>query len=112
MTKFTKGPWLIAEEDKTFVYALAPNKTNSFWALLQTAGAERVSRKELEANAHLIAAAPEMYEALALMVEYFNKVEESILRMEVPTSQLVQEFFKDDPEELAKLALAKARGES
>ena len=62
--KFTPGPWLIAGESATFVYALGPEGTNVFWCDVQAAGRERASRDELIANAHLIAAAPELYEAL------------------------------------------------
>jgi len=63
-TKFTPGPWFMAVESGTFVYALGPNKTNSFWCDVQFAGKERITKEEANANANLIAAAPNMYEAL------------------------------------------------
>jgi hypothetical protein len=63
--KHTPGPWLIAGEDATFVYALGPVlKSNIFWAHVQAAGPERASREECKANARLIAAAPELLAAL------------------------------------------------
>lgn len=57
--KHTPGPWLVAGEDKTFIYALGPSGTNSFWAQVQYAGVDRISKEEAIANARLIAAAPE-----------------------------------------------------
>lgn len=62
-TKHTPGPWKIAGEDKTFVYASGPLGTNSFWASVQFAGPERISKHEAEANALLIAAAPDSHES-------------------------------------------------
>jgi len=40
------------------------------------------SLNEGEANAHLIAAAPEMYEALRVLVEYFEEGKHSVLDYE------------------------------
>jgi len=54
---------LIAPENKAFVYALGEGGTNTFWALVQTAGRERIERDEIAANARLISAAPELLEA-------------------------------------------------
>lgn len=62
--KHTPGPWLIAGEDKSFVYALGPTGQNSFWAHVQAAGQDRVSPNEKAANATLIAAAPDMLQLL------------------------------------------------
>ena len=56
--KFTKGPWFA---EKAFVYALNDQGTNRFFAGVQDAF---TPKSELEANARLIAAAPELYEAL------------------------------------------------
>lgn len=64
MSEYTKGPWLLAGEDQTFVYALGPHGTNVFWAHVQAAGSERASNSEKVANARLIAAAPELLEVL------------------------------------------------
>jgi hypothetical protein len=71
MSRATPGPWLIA--DGTFVYALNLEGSNRFSAGVQsgwrTEGRVRTDREELEANAHLIAAAPELLEALRWYVE-------------------------------------------
>ena len=60
-TRHTPAPWL---RDGAFVYALGSHGHNRFSAALQRgepeAGEERVPPAELEANARLIAAAPEM----------------------------------------------------
>lgn len=69
-TKHTPGPWKIAGEtaDKqSFVYALNESGTNQFWFDIQpgrTDDNQRTSDAELAANARLIAAAPELLEAL------------------------------------------------
>ena len=68
----TPGPWLIADDDKTFVYALGPNDTNSFWAHVMAAGPEKVGRDELRANAKLIASAPLLLEALQRTLNYLS----------------------------------------
>jgi len=68
MSKFTPGEWLV---DGATVYALQdcvwlglPTKENRFSANVQGKAPE----EELIANAHLIAAAPDMYEALDTLV--------------------------------------------
>ncbi len=61
VTKHTPGPWLLADSDKTFIYALNDKGTNAFFAHVQD---PRTNKEELEANAHLIAAAPDMLHAL------------------------------------------------
>ena len=64
-SKFTKGEWLIAEGSPTFVYALNDDKVNAFDCVVQ---GYHTGKPELEANAHLIAAAPDMYKILELLV--------------------------------------------
>jgi hypothetical protein len=98
---YTKGEWEIA--NGTFIYCLNEAGTNRFDCGLQRGwddNGERTSRGELEANAHLIAAAPEMYEALKLMLE----------RME---SKMVGSDYGmafELPKVWAERALAKAEG--
>lgn len=77
-TKYTPGPWLISDQGKpaTFVYALNPHGYNKFWTLVQGGGnsiTERTTDEELEANARLIAAAPELLEACAAIVAWCDK---------------------------------------
>ena len=54
MSKFTKGPWLTQEENNNAIH---------FWSI-QSKNGEQIGDCLMEANARLIAAAPEMYEML------------------------------------------------
>jgi len=97
MSKHTPGPWLIAENGKTFVYALGTNQTNVFWCDVQSAGSEKASDQEKQANAALIAAAPDLLEALIGALDHWP----------VPSS-----ICKDRPAyEAACAAVLKATGE-
>jgi hypothetical protein len=87
MTKHTPGPWLV--EGRT-VYALNDDGYNRFSALVQDA---HTPGDELEANARLIAAAPELLEFALLFLER-NGADETWM-----TAQ-------------ARAAIAKARGEA
>jgi len=67
----TPGKWQI--EDRNFVYVLdSESGTNRFWAGL-SAGfigtGERTSAEEIYANARLIAAAPDLLEALRSLMD-------------------------------------------
>lgn len=103
--QFTPGPWEVVKHNcdkQTTAYYI----NNSYHP-----------RPEAEANAHLIAAAPEMLEAL----ESFVRSAECVLQNAADTGALfdpdTEEIF-DDFKDLeadvfrAKCALAKARGES
>lgn len=63
--KFTPGPWLVVPEDH--VNGNFSIETPEYWPhyVAQTVGGSLVDEK---ANAHLIAAAPELLEALELML--------------------------------------------
>ncbi len=66
-TGYTKGEWKI---DNRTVYSLNTRGTNRFSCHVQEADDDmgrRISDAEVTANAHLIAAAPDMYEALNLV---------------------------------------------
>lgn len=89
--RFTPGPWAIntgAEDDGVYVYIEEIESPHGMVAWARDIGDELVTT---EPDAHLIAAAPELYEAL-----------ECVLR--VADRQTV-EF------DAARAALAKARGE-
>lgn len=68
-TKWTKQDWLV---DRETVYALNAEGTNRFSARVDggwiTYGLMRTEMEERAANAHLIASAPGLYQALALAV--------------------------------------------
>ena len=65
--RYTPTPWII-EDDIPFVYALNDNGYNRMSLLIQPGYTEtsRTLEAELRADAHLISAAPDMYEALKL----------------------------------------------
>lgn len=70
--------FLIAPEDKTFIYALGPGGTNTFFCQVQSAGPERISKAEKEAVAALMADAPALLGALELLLigrHYFSAEE-------------------------------------
>ncbi len=69
MNKHTKGPWLVTGEDNDFIYALGPNGCNKFWFSVCSAGPDKINSEEKAANARLIAAAPDLLEALQLLVQ-------------------------------------------
>lgn len=88
--KHTPGPWMV--EGRT-VYALNDDGYNRFSALVQDA---HTPGDELEANAQLIAAAPELLEALEALTANYADVEQG-------GSKNVDK---------ARAAIAKATGES
>ena len=105
---WTKGPWLIAGE--TFIYALNAERyrVNRFTASVDGGfddDHQRTSKGELSANAHLISAAPELYEALKDWVSLHGSAN---------AAELVKAFGDEEAECIlaARAALAKARGET
>ena len=97
--KFTKGPWWVesdADEEGEGTFYVCHEGTNSPDT---TICAFKGCDQDDEANAHLIAAAPELWAALAAMVEHDEYVIECGVMM--PFVEL----------ERAKAALKKARGE-
>ncbi len=89
---FTPGPWYIRG---TTVYALKARDFNRFCAHVQD---WHTPIAELEANARLIAAAPDLLAALSSLIEKAYK----------------QDWNEHYPEQLtaAEAAIAKARGEA
>lgn len=92
MTQFTKGPWVVYRDLPTDVVVSTSGECS-----LATLDCGCGSRKTQRANAHLIAAAPDLYEALNELA--------SILDGDIRT--YVQEAL-----ERANAVLAKARGEA
>jgi len=95
--KFTPGPWMLSGRT---VYALNDQGFNRFSALVQDA---HTSAVELDANARLIAAAPELLGAL----EYLMAIADRSGRERYIQFQLTPEFL-----EPARAAIAKATGRS
>ena len=81
-TKFTRGPWEISKhQDGSSLIVIGPED----WDIA------RVDYPDRNPNAHLIAAAPELYETLEEVIRISDR--------------------KHDAWDKAKAALAKARGE-
>lgn len=106
--KFTKGPWMLE-------YGEVKHRPSSIRAIeggvsiLRANAFCRVAAKETRANAHLMVAAPDMYEALEQILGnvevarfHLHRTEES----EIFSSSLFDTINQ------AREALAKARGES
>jgi hypothetical protein len=110
MTQFTKGPW-VKEVSKSRIDIL----TNGGWDKGQPWIASvfvnhvDVSQEAGEANAHLIAAAPDMYEAL----EQAQKVLAMFIEPNaIQQTTVINAYAKAiEAEYKARKALAKARGE-
>jgi len=104
-TKFTKGPWEISDIAETHVHQKATGRgVASAGGYQKNVDWESVWKENL-ANAHLITAAPEMYEAL------------EVLSLSADCLQCKHD--QEDPDVIAvridmddaEIALAKARGE-
>jgi hypothetical protein len=91
-TKWTKGPWTT---DGTTVYALGRDGYNRFWANVQKQRRD-VTFEEIEANAALMARAPDLYAALERLLA---------------TSALMEPREYTEAASAARAALARARGE-
>lgn len=61
MSKYIEGEWLLADNDKRFIYALNPQGYNSFYAHVH---GPHTSTEELEATARLMRASKDLLEAL------------------------------------------------
>jgi hypothetical protein len=99
-TKWTPGPWSVEGET---VYALTDTGgQNRFWCSVQSvrrADEGEASDAEVRANAHLIAAAPDLYAALAALMNEHGALTGS-------------KECDSAAEKLARLALSRARGET
>lgn len=99
-TKFTPGPWAECKDGNCSCGYVFGAGGEVYVAKLLTLDDEVdpvAAFEQLTANAHLIAAAPELYEALAAMVARYASTD----AWEVPM----------DCDVAARAALAKARGE-
>ena len=69
MSKHTQEEWQLAGDNQDFVYALGPNGCNKFWAVVSSAGPDKISDEEKAANARLMIAAPDLLAALQAATE-------------------------------------------
>ena len=85
--EFTKGPW---ESENRTVYKLSPcniggigGMANHFYLSVQRGHKDGASQPELEANAHLIAASPIMYQKLKDLLDVLPDGEWSNTKSEI-----------------------------
>lgn len=94
MTKFTPGPWFaVADKGQTIIRTSRSSAAFSPLAIVK--GDKRDTLKDQEANARLIAAAPDLLEALSEIVNEGGKF-----------------VMTQDTHRKARAAIAKARGEA
>lgn len=90
-TKFTPGPWSVAADYDNKLHVCSPwndrvkpKNSDTYGSYLgahicevphQGEDAPVVTLTQAKANAHLIAAAPELYEALDLFIDWMNEEE-------------------------------------
>jgi hypothetical protein len=98
-TKHTSGPWTIECGKNYSNEIVGKSKTGKDWVLARTTAA-KVGRDQEEANAYLIAAAPDLLEALK---EIKNLIEQ-IYGDGITESNATPELLK------ARAAIAKAEG--
>lgn len=67
-TKFSKGPWLVEMSSRESIYSV----DNGEVKMIVSPRQDDMTIEESTANAHLIAAAPEMLEALELALPYLK----------------------------------------
>lgn len=101
--KFTKGPWIVYGDLPTDVVVAQSGECS-----LATLDCGCGGRTTQRANAHLIAAAPDLYEALSDMVEqavscFYNHYGHEQDPSDLPMPEHIEK---------ARTALAKARGEA
>lgn len=72
MSKHTQEKWEVTGEKNDFVYALGPNGCNKFWFCISTSGPDKISQEEVQANARLIAAAPDLLKALIDLADGYS----------------------------------------
>lgn len=104
MSKHTPGPW--KKYDSAFPQFFVTTDGKDICKV----SSEDVSMLEAEANARLIAAAPDLIEALEKMVEYAHQYS-GRERSQSAAMEIVETPISDDVA-AARAAIAKARGEA
>ena len=96
--KFTKGEWIATEGNTSGQEVICPSAVKSNRRIARIGGPDR------DANALLMSAAPDLYEALSCFVEYENAMDggEDVAAM----------LMYAEASQKARAALAKARGDS
>lgn len=78
MSKYTKGPWTMRESNFALhIYGVFKKSKNAFITAAYWKNPDYgASREEAKANAQLIAAAPELYEAAKLVLAWYDAEED------------------------------------
>lgn len=100
--KFTKGPWQVNKKVKTSVEQAQAGQGINLIAQCEDVDGVR-SKEEDQANARLIAAAPELLEALEMCIKFIEKTKF--------TKEFSDHFDKNYNWHLVQQALSKAKGE-
>ena len=97
--KFTPGEWVVEEHELAVGnYAMVGFRIRTDSKIICAAQSNELKNKpEMQANAHLIAAAPEMYALLSIMVS--------------PTIMMSENLRNDELRTAIEAVLKKARGE-
>lgn len=102
MTKFTKGPWVQKNDSDEDVVWVEDSIGQYICDLYHIADKKVFTKENAIANSHLIAAAPDLYEALELANKVLIECSQFLDCMDLETDMALR---KND------MALAKARGE-
>ena len=102
-TKHTSGPWTIECGKNYSNEIVGKSKTGKDWVLARTTAA-KVGRDQDDANARLIAAAPDLLEALKAMVDKFD----SEIHNEYDGTSMLKDRLSEA--NFARLIIAKAEG--
>lgn len=106
-TKHTAGPWSVNRKVNRFVDA-GPNG-DGLITICDCDPIDEMTPAQAEANARLIATAPELLEALELL---FNEVSFYNEKEVFPEPEIIKSGFAVTSWNKAKAALAKAKGET
>lgn len=102
---YTKGEWKVYKfDDIQRIDVVAEDKMNFYNGIVANiVGEKSLSYDERKVNAHLISAAPDMYEALKLLKDPQNQVEVT------PLGYAIFRLSKEKVEQIAR-AIEKAEG--
>lgn len=105
--KFTPGPWFARKTGGLKLDQFVCTSDHDCIANMDSGGGG-FTIDEVDANTHLIAAAPEMYEALVTALEFFEAKRSPDIYQDPGT---MQSFLSESARQKAEEAIKKARGE-
>jgi hypothetical protein len=104
MSSYTPGPWTVERDGSTV--------TMGGQCVITGPAPDGAPREEEKANARLIAAAPELLEALASLVEYADAYSNQMLKFGYGAEQLGVGADSQSVSGKARAAVAKATGQT